>query len=85
MDSLPGSVNREVYNKNMDDSSFHQNPLEALLILIKLPQQAYFGIWEHIYNAEGNIKCKVITVRLNMVLSPMLPVYVAGVVKFKPV
>ena len=85
MDSLPGSVNREVYNKNMDDSSFHQNPLEALSILIKLPQQAYFGIWEHIYNAEGNIKCKVITARLNMVLGPMVPAYVAAVVKFKPV
>ena len=72
MDSLPGSVHREVYNNNMDDSSFHQNSFEALSILLKLPQQAYFGIWEHIYNAEGNIRCKVITTRLNMMFSPML-------------
>ena len=55
----PNSAKREVYDSNMDESSFHSSVYEALIATLKFPKQAFYGSWSQIFNNNVEIACKV--------------------------
>ena len=61
----PNSAKREVYDSNMDESSFHSSVYEALIATLRFPKQAFYGSWSQIFNNNVEIACKV-KIRLNI-------------------
>ena len=57
----PNSLKEEVYEKNMDDSSFHPSYHDAMLQTISSGKQAYSGSWSQVFSSEPKIACKVKT------------------------
>ena len=55
----PNSLKEEVYEKNMDESSFHPSYHDAMLQTIRSGKQAYSGSWSQVFSSEPKIACEV--------------------------